>query len=311
MPKISVIIPVYNTEKYLDKCIQSILNQTFGDFEIIAIDDGSTDSSLEILKKYEKDQRFIIIHKENEGQAVARNIGIKKATGKYITFVDSDDYIDKNMLEDLYHLVQEKDADIAICDILKESEREKIVFKNYWDVNIEKNKNMMTSHMGPVARLYKKELFINHNIFFKEKIIYEDLATVPLLAMASKKIEYINKPYYHYIIRENSTMQKITYSEKLENIFDVMTFLENKITPDYKEELEYLYIEHLLYSASLRFFKFKKKDMLFKIQKILKQKYPNYTKNMYYKKKSIKFKIVCYLFYHRMYFLLSLITKGR
>ena len=311
MPKISIIIPVYNTEKYIEKCLNSILNQTFNDFEVIAIDDGSTDSSLEILKKYESDERFVIIHKENEGQAVARNIGIKKASGEYITFVDSDDYIDKNMLEDLYRLVQEKDADVAICDILKESKADKLVFKNYWDVNTEKNKNMMTSHMGPVARLYKRDLFIKHNIFFKEKIIYEDLATVPLLAMVSQKIEYIEKPYYHYIIRENSTMQKITYSEKLENIFDVMTFLENKITPDYKEELEYLHIEHLLYSASLRFFKFQKKDMLLKIQKIMKQKYPNYTKNMYYKKKSIKFKIVCHLFYYKNYLLLSLITKGR
>lgn len=311
MTKISIIVPVYNTEKYLDKCIHSILNQTYSDFEVILIDDGSTDKSLEICKKYESDNRVIIIHKENEGQAIARNIGIRQSIGEFITFIDSDDYVDLQMLEELYRKAKEKDADIVICDILKEDSNHSFIFKNYWNVKKEPNKNYMTSHMGPVARLYKRNLFIDHNIFFKEGVIYEDLATIPKLGMYTTKIEYIEKPFYHYIVREGSTMKKVEYHNKLENIFDVMNDLTHKITSQYHEELEYLYIEHLLYSASLRFLQFQKKDMLLKIQKIMKEQYPTYKKNIYYKQKSIKFKIICNLFYHKHYRLLSIITKGR
>ena len=315
MVKISIIVPVYNTEKYLRKCFDSIQNQTFQDFEVIAIDDGSTDSSFSILKEYEKDKRFQIIHKENEGQAVARNLGIQKAIGEYLTFVDSDDFIENTMLENLYECAQKEDDDIVICDIQKETEKNSFVFKNYWNVKKDANKNYMTSHMGPVARLYKRELFIKNNISFKENIIYEDLATIPLLGIYAKKIGIISKPLYHYLIRSGSTMKQEVYHPKLENIFTVMDYLttefEKKSGNTYQEELEYLYTEHLLYSASLRFLKFHKKEHLKKIKGEIKERYPRFYKNPYFKEKSIKFKMICFLFYYEQYTLLSWIVKGR
>ena len=117
MPKVSVIIPVYNTSKYLNQCLESIQNQTFTDFEAICINDGSTDSSLEILKEFaSKDDRFIIINKKNEGQGIARNLGIQQANGEYIIFIDSDDWLETEGLEKAYKKIKEDSADILIFD---------------------------------------------------------------------------------------------------------------------------------------------------------------------------------------------------
>lgn len=116
MPKISIIVPIYNVEKYIEKCIQSILNQTFSDFELILVNDGSTDSCGEICDKYKKlDDRIIVIHKVNGGLSSARNAGIDIARGEYIGFIDSDDYIHEKMYEILYNNAITYNSDIVIC----------------------------------------------------------------------------------------------------------------------------------------------------------------------------------------------------
>lgn len=300
--KVSVIVPVYNVEQYIEECLDSLVNQTLDDIEIIIINDGSTDNSQEIINKYSKKYKNIkSFIQENHGQAVARNVGLTHATGKYISYVDSDDYVEINMFKELYDEIEENNFDIVISNIIKEENGESYVFKNYWNIKKEANKNFMTSHMGPVARLYSRELLIKNNFKFMEGVIYEDLGSIPVLGMYTKKIKYINKAYYHYRVREGSSMKQKKYNEKLESIFKVMESLSNNISEEYNEELEYLYIEHLLYSASLRFIEFNKKDKLLIIRKIMKEKYPNYYRNIYYKNKSIKFKIVCFLCYYGLY----------
>ncbi|NST07596.1 glycosyltransferase, partial [Enterococcus faecalis] len=118
MPKISIIVPVYNVEKYLEKCVRSILAQTFTDFELILVDDGSPDSSGAMCDQFaEQDQRVKVIHKENGGLSDARNAGIEIATGEYLGFVDSDDYIADDMYELLYTNIVKEDADLSICGI--------------------------------------------------------------------------------------------------------------------------------------------------------------------------------------------------
>ena len=121
---ISIVVPIYNTEKYLKRCIESILNQTYQNLEVILVNDGSLDKSGQICNEYAKrDKRIKVIHKENTGSAESRNIGIKYATGKLIGFVDSDDYIDKNMYEMLYKDLKKHDAEIAICNIQMVNEK--------------------------------------------------------------------------------------------------------------------------------------------------------------------------------------------
>lgn len=126
MPKISIIIPAYNVEKYLDKCMESILNQRFNDFEILLIDDGAKDSTPQICDKYASlDPRVKVYHKENGGLSDARNYGLDRMSGKYVTFIDSDDYVDLNYLGYMYDLLKEKKAQIAIVQgqVILETEK--------------------------------------------------------------------------------------------------------------------------------------------------------------------------------------------
>ena len=296
--KVSVIVPVYNVEKYLARCLDSLVNQTLNDIEIIIVNDGSTDNSENIIKQYLKKYSNIKSYtQKNQGQAVARNVGLTHATGKYISYVDSDDYVETNMFKKLYSEIEKNKPDILISNIIKEENGRSYIFKNYWNIKKEPNKNFMTSHMGPVARLYSREFLINNNFKFMEGVIYEDLASIPILGVYTDKIEYIDEAYYHYTIRDGSSMNQKKYNKKLKDIFKVMDNLSANISDDYFEELEYLYTEHLLYSASLRFIEFNKKDKFETIRKIMREHYPKYYKNIYYKNKSIKFKIICFLCY--------------
>lgn len=300
--KVSVIVPVYNVEKYLARCLDSLVNQTLEDIEIIIVNDGSTDNCQKIINEYSKKYRNIkSFTQKNQGQAVARNVGLAHATGKYISYVDSDDYVETDMFKNLYREIENNKSDILISNIIKEENGNSYVFKNYWNIKKEPNKNFMTSHMGPVARLYSKEFLINNNFKFMEGVIYEDLASIPILGVYTNKIKYINEAYYHYTIRDGSSMKQKKYNKKLDDIFKVMDDLSRNIPDAYYEELEYLYIEHLLYSASLRFVEFNKKDKFVIIRKIMKEHYPKYYKNIYYKNKSIKFKIICFFCYYGFY----------
>ncbi|MEG2028874.1 MAG: glycosyltransferase family 2 protein [Bacilli bacterium] len=315
--KVSVIIPIYNEELRMDKCIKSVLNQTLKGIEIILINDGSTDQSLEKCYEYSNNYpNILVINKKNGGQGSARNLGIKRASAEFISFIDADDYIKENMLEKLYQKLTDK-VDIVICDIIKKYKNKEIYFNNYKNFTNDTSKNLIISHPGPVARLYRKKLFIDNDIFFLENHIYEDLATIPLLGIYTRKIIYINCPYYFYNIHNGSSMNQISYSNKLDDIFYVIDYLEKQFIKRssnvYKTELEYLFIEHILYSASLRFIRYKGiyQEKISDILKELKVKYPHWQKNDYYKKKSYKFKLVCQLVIMKQYYFLKLLLKTK
>lgn len=226
MYKVSVIIPVFNSEDYLGKCLDSILNQTLIDIEIILIDDGSTDASLQIIKQYAKKYNNVkYISKANEGQAIARNIGIEMSTGDFICFVDSDDYIESTMLQKLYENAIKNNSDIVICDYIEEYPKKQIEKKSLF-INAENiQKSYILSVAGPCSKIIKTDIFKQNNLKFLEKNIYEDLAIIPTLALYTQKISYCEEILYHYIIRTNSTMQQTKYNKKLESIFNVMDFL--------------------------------------------------------------------------------------
>ena len=132
MVKLSIIVPVYKTEQYLTRCVESILGQTFSDIELILIDDGSPDRCGEICDTFaKKDSRVKVIHKNNAGVAAARNDGLRIANGKYVTVVDSDDYLDQNMYQNILEIVQKYDSDVVMCDCIKESRLKKNIFLIY------------------------------------------------------------------------------------------------------------------------------------------------------------------------------------
>lgn len=260
MEKVNIIVPIYNSEEYLSKCLDSIKNQTLKEIKAILVNDGSTDSSEKIIDEYiEKyPQIFIKINKQNGGQGSARNLGIEKATGEYIVFIDSDDYLEENMLENMYSVAIKNNSDLVICDYYEIENQNKIVRKaiNFIDDKIKTN--YMLSNASPWNKLIKTTIFKENKIEFLEGHIYEDLATMPVLTNYLNNIVYLEEPLYNYIIRAGSTMRQKTYNKKLESIFVAIDHLENEykkrnLSLEYKDEIEYIYIEHLLYAASRTF----------------------------------------------------------
>ena len=302
--KVSIIVPIYNSSYYLSKCLDSLVKQTYKNIEIILVNDGSTDNSEEIINVYLCNYANITYIKDtNHGQGYARNLGITKATGDLITFVDSDDYIDTTMIEKLVNNLG--DSDISICDINKIINNNQLYFKNYYIYGKDQI-NFMLSHPGPVAKLYKKDVI--KDCRFLENVYYEDLAFTISVSKNINKVSYLEEPLYYYIIHDNSTMQQKEFNTKIDDIFKVMDYVTNELT-DYKDELEYLYIEHFLYSATLRYIEYNEGiERLNKINEIM-LKYPNYKDNKYYKMKSIKFKLVCYLASKKKYELIKFLKK--
>lgn len=302
--KVSIIVPVYNVYEYLSKCLDSLVHQTYKNIEIVVVNDGSPDDSLSIIKKYmKKYPNIILIDDTNHGLSHARNIALKKCTGDYIMYVDSDDYVDLNIVYEMVHNID--DCDVCVCDMYRVINSENIYYKNHF-IYGEDNVNLMLSHPGVVAKLYKKELI--KNVPFLEGVYYEDLTFTPLVASKVKKVKYLEKPFYYYLIHDNSIMQKKKFTPKLDDIFKDMEYLKENLK-GFDEEIEYMYIEHLLYSATMRFLNYPEgKERLTRIQKIMED-YPQYYKNKYYQMKSKKFKLVCFLSYHHHYRLLKILMK--
>ncbi len=223
---ISVIIPVYNAEKYLPKCIESVLSQTYTDIELILVDDGSPDNSGKICDEYAlKDSRIRVIHQKNGGQSSARNAGLDIATGEFISFVDSDDYIDSNMLQVLYESLVQNNADISGCclkcvdengnrttdSFLKAFDETKIFDKNQLIYNITHYGDYYTNFVVVCSKLYKREVF--SKLRFIEGRIHEDEMIVHHIYLSISKAVIIPNEYYYYL-RHSGTTTSAPFSIK-------------------------------------------------------------------------------------------------
>ena len=214
-PKISVIVPVYNTEKFLPTCLESIINQTYQNLEIIIINDGSTDSSLTLCEQYQKqDKRIKIINKKNEGQAIARNTGIKESTGNYIHFIDSDDFISLNYYENMLKAGEKTNADILIGGIYNEkSPHLSFKFKNlncYTSTLDKLEKTLITTYHYAWRYLIKREFITKNNLQFIPKRLMEDGPFIIKAAILANKIITVPKVEYFYRYNHNSIMNKPT-----------------------------------------------------------------------------------------------------
>lgn len=208
---ISIIIPVYNGEKYLERCLMSCVQQTYQDIEIIVVDDASTDGTRNIILSYcEKypDKVKGLFQTENHKQGAARNAGIKEAKGEFIVFVDSDDYVAKNMCE-IYMAVQRaSDCDIVISDVWVTSENDCRVSTMLPNADLNGLDTVIADYFIDCAcwaKMYRKSLILNTGIFFPEDIFFEDSATVPLWLMASNKTVKIKDALYYYVQIADST----------------------------------------------------------------------------------------------------------
>ncbi len=236
--KISVIVPVYNTSAYLEDCLNSLVNQTFKDMEIICVNDGSTDNSLEILKKY---PQIKIITQENQGLSAARNTGISAAIGEYIGFVDSDDWVDLDFYEKLYNSIISTNSDIAAATILRGEVKYRVKYteeETYTELN-EKIKICNIPNSCYVwNKLYKANLIKNN--MFRNGVYFEDMVWMPYILAKSEKLVTTPNTMYHYRRNSNSIVKSKPSQKKQEDFYNakkelVKFFDDNNLTLNDKE----------------------------------------------------------------------------
>ena len=228
MIKYSFIVPVYNTEKYLKKCLDSLINQTYKDFEIIVVNDGSTDKSSNIISRYQKKYKnIIVIDKENEGLSMARNRGVQKSSGKYIIFVDSDDYVSNKLLEEVDKKID--DSDILRFQIATEDE-------NYTKINeyheegfesmcgYDAFKYLSSYHFVEPAWCYviRRDYYIENKFSFKKGVYHEDFGLIPYVIYKARKVKSIDFIGYYYIQRNGSIMNNNDYKKTVKKAFDML-----------------------------------------------------------------------------------------
>lgn len=310
--KVSVIIPVYNVEEYIRKCLDSLVNQTLKDIEIIVVNDGSPDNSQEIIDEYvekypKKIKSFI---KENGGQGSARNFGLEHATGEYIGYVDSDDYVDVNMYEKLYNNAKKNQSDISICGTYVVDgeklieELEPMIFSN-------KKKNAFFGKKAVWNKIYKREMLIANKMEFRSKLWYEDFDFSFKAISAATKVSYVNEPLYYYLIRPGSTMNNSNIHRNLEIL---QAFDQIKDIKGNKDIQEFLAIDHIYISTIVRIIKAKanwkyKKETIEKIRTFFNANYPTYKENKYIKTLSKNRRIIFELLERKIYFIVALIFK--
>ena len=292
MTDISVIIPVYNGEKYIRKCLDSVINQTKKEIEIVVVNDGSTDNTESIIKEY-KDKRIKYFKNTNHGIGYSRNFGVSKSSGKYIMFLDSDDYIDKDECKLLYEKCLEDDLDISICDFYKVYNNDLIEVNlgDFKSSSLKDNPDIITEFLNPWGKLYNKKILTDNKIKFVENLKYEVTPFVIETFCNAKKIGKVNKALHYYVIHGNS--ETTVRDEKCFDILKIVVKIR-KYTKDkeyLKDKIDKLTVRILTnYTIQQRMQKNKKIGMKFidEAFSYLKKEVPDYKNNKYYENRGMK-----------------------
>ena len=302
MPKVSIIVPVYNVEKYLDKCLNSLVNQTFKDIEILVINDGSTDNSQFIIDKYQLEYPDLInsFKKENCGQGSARNLGLEHATGSYISFVDSDDWLDLDFIEKSYASAIQNNSDIVICDMYDFFDNGTKKF-----YNCTKYKSVYEVTPSASNKIFKKS-FIGDLRFISGKW-YEDFNFTTKLLFNNPRISVVSDTYYNCNVRINSTMNNSNSLKNLDMLYvldDLRQYaIENNLYDD--NIIKYLIFDHILITTINRVAKQpnneNKKDVLNKLNNYCHKYLNRYRKLPFYKNIKLPRKIIARLNYLKLY----------
>lgn len=293
MINLSVIVPVFNVEKYLDKCLNSLANQTLDNYEVIVVNDGTKDNSQEIIDKYVKKfpNIFKPYIKDNGGLSDARNYGVEYATGKYITFLDSDDYIEKDLYKNVLDIALKDDLDLVVSDleyIWEDNSKEPLKKEGLNRVASDDIKSLFLSPLFSWNKVYKKELFDKLECKYPVGLWYEDIPVTLKFFSSINNVGYYNKVGYHYLQRSSSIMGS-SYNEKMYDIFTIFEgvikdFKERNKCDEFHDELEYLFIEHFLVYGAFRFLRTDYyKELMSKAFKFVSDYFPNYMDNKYIK----------------------------
>ena len=308
--KVSVIVPVYNVERYIEKCLLSIKNQTLTDFECLIINDGTKDASIDIAKiVVGNDSRFKFFDKENGGLSDARNFGIEKANGEYLCFIDSDDYIAPDLLELTYNMGKENNSDIVCFDMYYVNEDGSLEYSwgsNYTGVsNYKDNKEIIFSNNSANNKIYKAS-FMKDKRFFKG-MWYEDLAVIPTWIAAANNMAHVYKPLYYYVQRQGSITHKADI--RIFDIYKAISMVKNKLQLG-AYEVRGLFFENCLVMTTLRIKEISDKKTRIEYYKknveLLEEQYPNWYSDVKSDKDyNFKQKIIFFLLHHKLFSLVE------
>lgn len=311
MPKVSVIVPVYNVENYLERCLESLVHQTLEDIEIIVVNDSSPDESHVIIERYQAryPNKIKSLIKPNGGLSDARNYGMKHMRGDYFGFVDGDDYVDETMFEKLYDAAMKADAEVTTCDFYWAYPDQ---LKRQIDGPYHHSKEMLVEMMPTVwNKLYKRSWFETLGSEFPVGLRYEDSSFSIRVAPFIKKIAYVSEPLVYYVQRQDSITytQNAKVGDMLTVFYDIFDFYKcHGLEEEYHEEIEYLTLKYFLGSSFLRASQIgDKKDrerILNEGWRLLNECFPNWKKNRYLMskkdKKHLYYKCTNRLFYQML-----------
>ena len=321
MPKLSIVVPVYNVEKYLSKCLDSIIYPDLTDYEIIVVNDGSTDSSPAIAAEYERKYPSLIrlISTPNGGLGAARNVGLRTATGEYIVFLDSDDYLAPNAVSEMLDALRD-DFDIFLYDLVSVNEDGMEIGRirgngRAGSFTLEECPELLTESPCACNKIFRRELFNEAGIEFPSRVWYEDLRTVPKLYPGAKMIKYSGSAWYMYLQRSGSITNSADAVRNLEIIdaVDDLTefYRERGLYDSYRDQLEYIAFHHAFLSSATRVniidAKSPVQDTL--LEDYLK-KHPDYKSFPFFSQLSRSHRLIHFLVIHKWLRLLHALILG-
>ena len=298
---LSIIVPVYNVEKYLNKCLDSLVHQNMENYEIIVVNDGTKDNSQDIIDKYVKDYPGLVKSyiKENGGLSDARNYGMERAKGKYICFLDSDDYTELDFYRGMFDLAEKNNLDLVVADleyVWENNEKNPMIKEGLHKSSDEINKRLFLSSLFAWNKMYRHELLTKLGCRYPIGLWYEDIPVTLKVFANANRIGYYHNVGVHYLQRSTSILGS-GYTPKMYDIYTIfekvlVEFKENGLYVKYRDELEYLLIEHFLVYGAFRFLRTDHyKELMSKAFIFVKKEFPNYRKNKYIKTLGIKNRI--------------------
>lgn len=312
MPKVSVIIPVYNAAEYITACVNSLLVQTLPDMEFVFVDDHGHDNSIDIVKKqianHARKSQFVFAETpQNSGPGIARNVGMQAAQGEYVAFLDSDDWVEADMYEQLYHEAQLHEADLCYCNAYMEQADKKVVLTTpivpQGDFSVAAKRLFLQHFMGSCwTYIYRRHFLQTNGIVFPEGRSAEDSYFVSSCILAAQSVALVQKAMYHYIIHSTSltqTADDTRYAQKVETFGRLLQ--KTASYPDFKLELEYIYIKKGFIVPLLNYICNAHKPSAQVLQKnydLLQQRIPDFAQNSYFKH-DVKTRVLTLLL-HRM-----------
>lgn len=325
MPKTSIVVPVYNVETYLEKCVRSLLSQTEQDFELLLIDDGSTDQSGKLCDTLaETDPRIRVIHQENRGLGGARNTGIEAATGTYLLFIDSDDSLLPHTLQHALAAAEEQQAEIAVFGFFTEDEQGNRLADFPCDLpttafSPKEHKSCLLTSPCAWNKLYRRELFVRTGIRYPSRVWYEDIRTTLKLFTQAERITGVDTIGYAYLQRQGSIMNSgnLQRNHEIIDAFDDLLpwFAEHDLLQAYEQELCWLTAFHVYFTASVRVLRADRadktlaKELLSQFAAYVKEKFPGYASSPYLARLSKSQQLLWWLLTHRQYAMIKLLFK--